>query len=220
MSSGNRLENHIRAYLGVPVRTAPSGCSPFQPLRGPPSLRQAQGPRRRLPSLTLRHIRIKRMQKTKKQSFINISVTETLRKRFCNVSVTGSTKTLPSHQKRTMKKQCTCCQADMIGRPDKKYCSQLCRTKAHRATTSQHTKTDIVPYIDTILHKNRQILATLTHKSIEKKILLDKIILERAGFQFQYHTGTYLNKEGKTYHYIYDFTWMLFSNQQMLIIKK
>ena len=64
MSSGNRLENHIRAYLGVPVRTAPSGCSPFQPLRGPPSLRQAQGPRRRLPSLTLRHVRIKRFQDT------------------------------------------------------------------------------------------------------------------------------------------------------------
>ncbi len=32
--------------------------------------------------------------------------------------------------------------------------------------------------------------------------------------------GTYLNKEGKTYRIVYDFAWMDFSDQKVLIVRK
>ena len=53
-----------------------------------------------------------------------------------------------------------------------------------------------------------------------KQVQLDKLVLIRAKFRFEYHTGHYLNKEGKTYWLVYDFAWMDFSDQKILIVRK
>lgn len=53
-----------------------------------------------------------------------------------------------------------------------------------------------------------------------KKEQFEKLVLERAKFRFDYHTGIYLNKEGKTYHLVYDFAWMEFTNQSVLVVRK
>jgi hypothetical protein len=53
-----------------------------------------------------------------------------------------------------------------------------------------------------------------------KKMMIDRLELDKMGFNFTYITRIYLNKEGKTYHYVYDFAWMEFSKQEVLIIKK
>ena len=33
-------------------------------------------------------------------------------------------------------------------------------------------------------------------------------------------TGVYRNKEGQLYHIIYDYAWMEFSSQQVLVVRK
>jgi hypothetical protein len=53
-----------------------------------------------------------------------------------------------------------------------------------------------------------------------KKEIFDRLVLARTGFKFEYMTGIYLNKEGKMYHLVYDFAWMKFSNQKILIVRK
>jgi hypothetical protein len=53
-----------------------------------------------------------------------------------------------------------------------------------------------------------------------KKEIFDRLVLARTGFKFEYMTGIYLNKEGKMYHLVYDFAWMEFSNQKILIVRK
>lgn len=68
------------------------------------------------------------------------------------------------------------------------------------------------------MHRNREILATLMGES--KKEMFDRIVLERAKFRFDYHTGIHLNKEGKTYHLVYDYAWMDFTNQSVLVVRK
>lgn len=54
----------------------------------------------------------------------------------------------------------------------------------------------------------------------DAKITLDKMILTRAGFKWDYMTGIYWNKENKMYRIVYDFAWMDFSDQKVLVVRK
>jgi predicted nucleic acid-binding Zn ribbon protein len=115
-----------------------------------------------------------------------------------------------------MKKTCLICGAEFKGRADKRFCSIDCKNQ-HNFKKRRETK-DEVKEIDAFLHRNREILWTLMGES--QKEMFEKLVLERAKFRFEYHTGTYLNKEGKTYHLVYDFAWMEFSNQNILVVRK
>ncbi len=115
-----------------------------------------------------------------------------------------------------MKKHCQQCKTDIKGRSDKRFCSTACKNQ-HHVETRKQTR-DAVGEVDAYLHRNREILALLMGTS--SKETLDRLILDRTGFRYEYHTGTYLNKEGKTYKIVYDYAWMEFSDQKILIIKK
>jgi hypothetical protein len=115
-----------------------------------------------------------------------------------------------------MKNNCATCQKEIIGRSDKRFCSVQCKNE-HHAQMRRNTR-DAVAEIDGYLHRNREILATLMGDAT--KVELDRLVLNRTGFRPEYHTSTYLNKEGKTYRIIYDYAWMDFSDQKILIIRK
>jgi hypothetical protein len=115
-----------------------------------------------------------------------------------------------------MKKKCQQCQAEFNGRTDKRFCSVKCKNENHFALR-QNTRS-ITKEIDGYLHRNREILFTLMGKA--KKEIFDKIILDRTGFRFDYCTGIYINKENKTYFLLYDYAWMQFSDQSILVVRK
>ena len=52
------------------------------------------------------------------------------------------------------------------------------------------------------------------------KMMAGRLELTKMGFHFDYITGIYTNKEGKMYHNVYDFAWMEFSTQEILIVRK
>jgi hypothetical protein len=104
----------------------------------------------------------------------------------------------------------------MKGRSDKKFCSLACKN-THAISMRRNTR-DAVAEIDGYLHRNREILATLMGES--SKTELDRLVLNRTGFKYEYHTGTYMNKEGKMYRLVYDYAWMDFSDQKILIVRK
>jgi hypothetical protein len=115
-----------------------------------------------------------------------------------------------------MKKTCTQCQAPFVGRADKKFCSLSCKNYFNSAQRSS-TKS-ITQEVDKYLHRNREILQLLMGNVVKDTI--DRLVLVRAGFRFDYMTGIYLNKENKTYRIVYDYAWMDFSDQKVLIIQK
>ncbi len=115
-----------------------------------------------------------------------------------------------------MKKTCRQCGQEMRGRADKKICSTDCKNRYH-IETRRHTR-DAVGEIDGYLHRNREILALLMGNAI--KVEIDRLVLSRTGFRYEYHTGTYLNKEGKMYRLVYDYAWMDFSDQRVLIVRE
>ncbi|MBP7803820.1 MAG: DUF2116 family Zn-ribbon domain-containing protein [Saprospiraceae bacterium] len=115
-----------------------------------------------------------------------------------------------------MGRTCIQCGKPVKGRADKVFCSSECKNDynyKNRSTTKSDVKT-----IDDLLHRNRILLMTLMGDS--KKEIFDKMVLTRAKFRFEFHTGHYINKEGKTYWLIYDYAWMAFSDQKILVVRK
>ena len=112
---------------------------------------------------------------------------------------------------------CRICKLKFIGRADKKYCSIKCESYYHRRLRAV---TDIATAkIDKILHRNRSILLEIMGKHTSQK-KIPSILLDKKKFNYNYITKYTINKHGKTYHHVYDFTWMRFSNDEILINKK
>ena len=113
--------------------------------------------------------------------------------------------------------KCRLCKKQFRGRTDKIFCTIKCKSTYHRLLSSSTDKATIK--IDKILHRNRSILLEIMGKH-QNKIKVPLIRLEEKKFNFNYITKYFISSQGKTYHYVYDFAWMTFSDNEVLIIKK
>jgi len=113
-------------------------------------------------------------------------------------------------------KRCIICKKEIHGRTDKKFCSVKCKNNYH---TRLRKSTDLaVKEINKILHRNRSILLEIFGRN-KTQITVDRLILENKNFNFTYHTHCRTNSKGKLYQYVYDFAWMSFSKDTVLIIR-
>lgn len=109
---------------------------------------------------------------------------------------------------------CRLCKSNFKGRSDKVFCSVKCKSEYSyrlRSVTKEATGA-----IDSILHRNRSILLEVLGKNTLRK-KLDRSILDQKKFNYSYLTHYHINNQGKTVHYVYDFSWMIFSDQEVLI---
>ncbi|MCO6461851.1 MAG: hypothetical protein J5I59_10625 [Saprospiraceae bacterium] len=114
----------------------------------------------------------------------------------------------------TLKRKCKLCQSPFTGRSDKIFCSPGCKAIYHQKL--QQVTNTATASIDKILHRNRSILLEIMGKTgVSKK--LPKSILDQKRFNYSYITGYHINSQQKTVHYVYDFSWMIFSDQEILI---
>lgn len=114
-------------------------------------------------------------------------------------------------------KKCKLCKSSVHGRSDKIFCSTTCKAIYHRKLNQATIKA--TRNTDKILHRNRSILLEIMGKSTSKK-QIDKYVLDKKNFRFDYMTGFYENSQGKRYHIVYDFAWMQFSKGNLLIIRR
>lgn len=113
--------------------------------------------------------------------------------------------------------KCNICSKQIVGRKDKKFCSVRCKNYYH--TNLRRVTNVAVVDINKILHRNRSILLELMGKhKIQTKI--KRILLDQKKFNYKYHTHFNVNSVGKTYYFVYDFAWMQFSDDEILIIRK
>ena len=114
-------------------------------------------------------------------------------------------------------KKCKICSKMIVGRKDKLFCSIKCKNYYH--INLRRVTNEVAINIDRILHRNRSILLEIIGKNaIQKKV--NRIVLEQKKFRFNYLTHSYVNSKGKTFHWIYDFAWMSFSDDEILIVRK
>ena len=112
-------------------------------------------------------------------------------------------------------KVCLECGDKIMGRVDKKFCSDACRISYNNKLNSDETND--IRNINNILRKNRRILLELNPEG-KNRVSRDK--LKAKGFDFQYHTSTYTTKEGAQYFYCYEQGYLPIEKDFFLLVVK
>ncbi len=113
-------------------------------------------------------------------------------------------------------RKCKQCGMPITGRSNKEFCSVKCKSTYHW-NLRKNTYTAVID-INRILHRNRSILYELM-RNRRTQIKINRRILDNKKFNYKYHTHLYINSKGKTYYYVYDYAWMSFSDDEVLIRK-
>jgi len=114
------------------------------------------------------------------------------------------------------KRKCAECNEPIVGRSDKKFCSDQCRNLYNNRLNSDST--NLVRNINNILRKNRRILQHL-NPTDKAKVHKDKML--EKGFNFNYFTSIYKTQKGATYHFCYEYGYLqLDDGYYFLVINK
>ncbi|MFH1321212.1 MAG: DUF2116 family Zn-ribbon domain-containing protein [Bacteroidota bacterium] len=115
-----------------------------------------------------------------------------------------------------MKKKCLDCGEPIVGRADKKFCSDQCRNNYNNQ--QNRDANNYIRNVNNILRKNRRILAALNPydtKKVHKDQLTDK------GYNFNYFTNTYTTKKGTVYYFCYEQGYLALENDfYALVLRK
>ncbi|REH56082.1 hypothetical protein C7448_101111 [Tenacibaculum gallaicum] len=112
-------------------------------------------------------------------------------------------------------KQCLECGEKVIGRVDKKFCSDYCRN-AHNNKVNKESK-NLIRNTNNRLRKNYKILSELNTSGktkVTRRKLFDR------GFDFKFITSLYITKTGNTYFYVYDQGYLVLENELYLLVKQ
>ena len=114
-----------------------------------------------------------------------------------------------------MQKTCPECGDKIIGRADKKYCSDACRNAANNKLNSD-TK-NLIRNTNNHLRKNYRILESLNPED-KTKTTRDK--LASLGFDFNLFTSIYTTKAGTVYYFVYDQGYLPLEGDYYALVKR
>lgn len=112
-------------------------------------------------------------------------------------------------------KKCLECGDKVIGRIDKKFCSDYCRN-AFNNKVNKESK-NLIRNTNNRLRKNYKVLSDLNisgKTKVTRRKLFDK------GFDFKFITSIYITKAGNTYFYVYDQGYLELENEMYLLVKQ
>lgn len=108
------------------------------------------------------------------------------------------------------------CGLAVKGRSDKKFCDDGCRSSYNNKANSNSSA--FMKKINSVLRRNRLILQEFNPNG---KASVSKKNLQKLGFNFDYYTSTFTNKDGKTYYFCYEHGYMpKEDNYCFLVIKQ
>jgi hypothetical protein len=114
-------------------------------------------------------------------------------------------------------KVCLECGEKIVGRTDKRFCSDACRNLYH-----YHANNSSINYVRNVvntLKRNRRILSELNTGSEGKtKVHRDKL-LER-GYSFMYHTNTRRTKAGNNYVFCFEQGFLELGENWFMLVRR
>jgi len=113
-----------------------------------------------------------------------------------------------------MKKNCPECGKDIIGRQDKKFCSDYCRN-AFNNKINRDSK-NLIRNTNNRLRRNYK---TLSDLNTTGKTKISKAKLLNNNFDFSVFTSIYTTKTGNIYYYVYDQGYLPLDNDFYLLVK-
>jgi len=114
-----------------------------------------------------------------------------------------------------MQKLCPECGEKIIGRTDKKFCTDYCRN-AYNNKVNKDSK-NLIRNTNNRLRKNYKILSELNQSG---KTKVPRVKLLNNNFDFNFFTSIYTTKTGNIYYYIYDQGYLPLEKEFYLLIKK
>ncbi len=114
-------------------------------------------------------------------------------------------------------KSCLQCGEKLLGRTDKRFCSDACRNIYH-----YHANNAPINYVRNVvnaLKRNRRVLSELNNgPDGKKKVHRDKL-LER-GYNFMYHTNTHRTRAGNTYVFCFEQGYMELGENWYMLVRR
>jgi len=114
-----------------------------------------------------------------------------------------------------MEKSCLECGDKIVGREDKKFCSDGCRNAYNNKMNKDST--NYMRNINNKLRKNYRILMEL---NMEGKTKTTRTKLVSKGFDFEFFTNVLNTKTGNIYYFLYDQGYMALENDYYILVKK
>jgi hypothetical protein len=112
-------------------------------------------------------------------------------------------------------KNCLECDIKIVGREDKKFCSDGCRNAYNNKINKDSN--NYMRNVNNKLRKNYRILSDLNP---EGKSKTTKNKLFSCGFDFEYFTNILNTKTGNTYYFIYEQDYLFLENDYIMLVKK
>lgn len=112
-------------------------------------------------------------------------------------------------------KTCLECDDKIIGREDKKFCSDGCRNAYNNKINKDST--NFMRNVNNKLRKNYRILSELNPDG-KSKTTRTKLLGK--GFEFEFLTNILQTRTGNTYHFIYDQGYLVLDNDFFMLVKK
>ena len=112
-------------------------------------------------------------------------------------------------------KKCLECGEVILGRSDKKFCSDYCRNSYNNRVNK--ASNNLIRNINNRLKKNWRILETLNpddKTKVHKSKLLDQ------GFDFNYFTSIYTTKKQTVYYFVYNQGYLDIGNSFYMLVKR
>jgi hypothetical protein len=114
-------------------------------------------------------------------------------------------------------KNCLECNEKIVGREDKKFCSDGCRNAYNNKINKDST--NYMRNVNNKLRKNYRILTEL-NTGEEGKTKTTRTKLMSKGFDFEFFTSIYNTKTGNVYHFLYDQGYRMLDEDYYLLVKK
>ena len=116
----------------------------------------------------------------------------------------------------SLKKKCEECSREIVGRTDKKFCSDYCRNAYHKKLNKDTN--NLIRNTNNRLRKNYRILESFPLK--DGKTTTPKTKLTDKGFDFEHITSIYTTKKGTVYYFVYDLGYLPLDNDFIMIVKR
>ena len=114
-----------------------------------------------------------------------------------------------------MNKTCLECSDKIVGREDKKFCSDGCRNSYNNKINKDST--NFMRNVNNKLRKNYRILSAL---NVDGKSKTTRTKLLSKGFDFEFFTNILNTKTGNTYYFLYDQGYLSLENDYFMLVKK
>jgi predicted nucleic acid-binding Zn ribbon protein len=114
-----------------------------------------------------------------------------------------------------MTKTCLECSEKIVGREDKKFCSDGCRNAYNNKINKDST--NFMRNVNNKLRKNYRIISAL---NVDGKAKTTKTKLLSKGFDFEFFTNILQTKTGNTYFFVYDQGYRALEEGYYMLVKK